>query len=74
MKKIIKLLSIAALAACALWSCDPMDASIQEFLDGGEAVVYLGKVTGVKAYPGKNEARITWNASSDSRIKGAIIY
>lgn len=50
-----------------------MDASIRQYIDEGP-VVYIGSIDSVKVSAGVNQVKLSWAPSSDSRIKGAIIY
>jgi hypothetical protein len=60
-------------AVCYMASCSKMDATYKDFLKGGE-ILYLGKVTAVKAYAGRNRIKIVWNLPKDPKVTGAIVY
>lgn len=73
MRHFIRLSSILCTVLCAAAACDDMDETMKEF-QGDGPIVYLGKIDSLKVFSGKQQAKLTWAPSSDSRINGATIY
>jgi hypothetical protein len=74
MKK-IKIKSIAGYFLCmlvCLVGCDDNNSLHQKYIDRGETF-YTGKVDSLKAYPGNERVKFTWEFNSDPRIIKTVI-
>lgn len=64
-------------ACCCLVSgfsaCEEMNSMHQEYLDRG-VVIYTGVVDSLKAYPGNERVKLTWEINADPRISKTVIY
>lgn len=67
----IILYSIVALLVLSI-GCTKMD-DYKRFTDGKE-ISYSGRADSLKAFPGKNRIKLTWQITSDPRINKASIY
>ncbi|HET9571683.1 MAG TPA: DUF4998 domain-containing protein [Bacteroidales bacterium] len=56
-----------------LFSCGPMDETYRDFIKNGE-IIYTGKVDSLKAFPGKNRMKLTWQLVSDPKITKNVVY
>jgi hypothetical protein len=54
-------------------ACEDMDILHQEYLDRGEEI-YTGIIDSLKAFPGNNRVKFTWQINSDPRITKTVIY
>jgi hypothetical protein len=54
-------------------SCDNVNTIHQKYIDRGE-IIYTGAVDSLKAYPGYEKIRFTWELNADPRITKTIIY
>ena len=70
--KLFKKLIFIFLSIGALISCDGMDATYKEFIEG--PIVYIGKVDSLKAYAGRNRVMLEWQKLLDPRAKTAKIF
>ncbi|MDR1103041.1 MAG: DUF4998 domain-containing protein [Tannerella sp.] len=71
MKVAIKIAVILCLLH--LTACDGMDSLHEKYLEQGEAI-YTGVIDSLKAYPGNNRVKFTWEINSDPRIRKTVIY
>jgi hypothetical protein len=55
-----------------LVGCDDNNSMHQKYIDQGETF-YTGKVDSVKAWPGNERVKLTWELNSDPRIKKIVI-
>lgn len=54
-------------------ACDDINSLHEEYLDWGE-IIYTGAVDSLKAYPGDNRVKLTWEIGLDPRITKVVIY
>ena len=67
---IIRLLPFVLLFAAA---CQDVNYMHEEYLKRGEGI-YTGVIDSLKAYPGNNRVKFTWQLNSDPRITKTVIY
>ncbi len=71
-KKIYRFI-IVSLLAFAFFACGEMDATYEEFLEGGE-YIYPGKIDSICVYPGKYRIGLSWENPVDPTVSSTIIY
>ncbi|MGV8090382.1 MAG: DUF4998 domain-containing protein [Mangrovibacterium sp.] len=54
-------------------ACEDMNSLHQEYWDRGEEI-YTGVIDSLKAFPGDNRVKFTWQINSDPRITKIVIY
>lgn len=72
MKIVIKNIIVLAFF-CGLVACDSMNSIHEEYLDRGEEI-YTGVIDSLKAYPGNERVKFTWEINADPRITKTVIY
>lgn len=72
MRHIIKfIVSLCLLASIS--ACDSMNSAHEEYLERGEGI-YTGVIDSLKAFPGNNRLKLTWEINSDPRITQTVIF
>lgn len=57
----------------ALISCEKMDSSYSEFIQGGSRI-YPGRIMEIKTSPGRNRLALSWLLPTDPKVKKVRIY
>lgn len=71
MKTIIKI--TITIYLLSLIACDNVNSLHEKYLEWGEAI-YTGVVDSLKAYPGYDRVKFTWELNADPRITKTVIY
>lgn len=72
-KSIIRNFLFLLLAGLCFSSCEKMDATYKDFLNGGE-IVYNGKPELLQVFSGNKRVKLKWYIISDPKITSAKIY
>lgn len=54
-------------------ACDSMNSAHEEYLERGEGI-YTGVIDSLKAFPGNNRLKLSWEINADPRITQTVIY
>lgn len=71
MKMITKF--IFSLSLLCFIACDNINSLHEQYLERGEGI-YTGVVDSLKAFPGNNRVKLTWEINADPRITQTVIY
>lgn len=71
MKIIAKL--IFSLCLLCFIACDNINSLHEQYLERGEGI-YTGVIDSLKAFPGNNRIKMTWEINADPRITQTVIY
>lgn len=64
---------VAGLAVWGLAGCGEMDATYEDYLEGGEAI-YTGRADSLEAHPGYQRIALSWLLISDPKITYCTVY